>query len=364
MAGHIRKIKSKKKGIRYQAYVYDTSGRYAIKTFDSRRDADSWCAKMRAQRDEGNTIRSSRMLLAEFFNLWMSDYIVPQCKPVTISQYTDLTKRFVAMLGNRPLKSIKPLDIQQCVTAYTRKFNPNTTRYHFLVLKAAFNKAIRWKLLPKHANPVDDVSLPDEVKKSFKTYDPEQLRLFEAEAKRSKYSLTLRTLMYSGKRISEVLALRAGDVNTLTRDVVFRGNLVYARIDGKAQFKLQDTNKTGDELVPTVLNETLFDELAAAARGKNPEELLFTNQFGQPLDFSTVRRGMNAVIEKAKLPHIRIHDLRRTFATVSRAAGGDISVISKRLGHSNTRITEQIYSRWNRETDTLARDQFDQAIHG
>lgn len=41
---------------------------------------------------------------------------------------------------------------------------------------------------------------------------------------------------------------------------------------------------------------------------------------------------------------IRLHDLRHTAASLSLAAGNDQTVLSKRLGHASTRITDDLYT--------------------
>jgi integrase len=45
----------------------------------------------------------------------------------------------------------------------------------------------------------------------------------------------------------------------------------------------------------------------------------------------------------AGLPKIRLHDLRHTAATLLLAAGKPAKVVSERLGHSGTAITQDLY---------------------
>lgn len=45
----------------------------------------------------------------------------------------------------------------------------------------------------------------------------------------------------------------------------------------------------------------------------------------------------------AGLPPIRLHDLRHGAATLMLAAGIDVKIVSDTLGHSDTRITRDIY---------------------
>jgi integrase len=45
-----------------------------------------------------------------------------------------------------------------------------------------------------------------------------------------------------------------------------------------------------------------------------------------------------------KLPRIRLHDLRHTWATLALAAGVPVKIVSERLGHATTSVTSDIYS--------------------
>jgi integrase len=49
------------------------------------------------------------------------------------------------------------------------------------------------------------------------------------------------------------------------------------------------------------------------------------------------------LVAASSLPPIRLHDLRHGAATLMLAAGVDVKVVSDTLGHSDTRITRDIY---------------------
>jgi integrase len=64
------------------------------------------------------------------------------------------------------------------------------------------------------------------------------------------------------------------------------------------------------------------------------------------------------VLEKAGLRHIRIHDLRHTFASLLLQAGVPITYVSQHLGHRDASITLKVYAHYipnpmAREVDRL-----------
>jgi integrase len=57
-----------------------------------------------------------------------------------------------------------------------------------------------------------------------------------------------------------------------------------------------------------------------------------------------IKTGFRRAREKAGLPHVTFHDLRRTCATMMIEAGVDLYVVSKLLGHSSVAVTQSRYA--------------------
>ena len=64
----------------------------------------------------------------------------------------------------------------------------------------------------------------------------------------------------------------------------------------------------------------------------------------KPLSTTTIERKKNHYCEVAKVKQIRIHDFRHSHATLLLSRGVPVTVISKRLGHSDISTTLNIYS--------------------
>ncbi len=65
---------------------------------------------------------------------------------------------------------------------------------------------------------------------------------------------------------------------------------------------------------------------------------------GSALRPGTVTNRFQRLRERAGLRHIRLHDLRHTWATLALEAGINPKVVSEQLGHANVSITLDTYS--------------------
>ncbi|MFF2135334.1 tyrosine-type recombinase/integrase [Streptomyces sp. NPDC058193] len=70
---------------------------------------------------------------------------------------------------------------------------------------------------------------------------------------------------------------------------------------------------------------------------------VFTQEDGSWLHPGKVTDLFERLVAASSLPPIRLHDLRHGAATLMLAAGIDIKIVSDTLGHSDTRITRDIY---------------------
>jgi integrase len=57
-----------------------------------------------------------------------------------------------------------------------------------------------------------------------------------------------------------------------------------------------------------------------------------------------MNRHHRPALEKAKLGHVRFHDLRHTFASLLIHQGENIKYIQSQLGHSSPTVTLNVYS--------------------
>jgi integrase len=74
---------------------------------------------------------------------------------------------------------------------------------------------------------------------------------------------------------------------------------------------------------------------------------VFASSKGTPLDAQNiVNRYFKPLLKQARLPPIRWHDLRHTYATLLLARGTHPTYVQKSLGHASVQLTLDRYSHW------------------
>jgi integrase len=73
-------------------------------------------------------------------------------------------------------------------------------------------------------------------------------------------------------------------------------------------------------------------------------DFVFCTGDGKVLNPNNLYRTLDAIMARAEVPRIRLHDLRHSHTTLLLAAGTPIKVVSERLGHAKTSNTIDIYA--------------------
>jgi integrase len=191
---------------------------------------------------------------------------------------------------------------------------------------------------------------------------PEEVKRVILAAKPGLYRTIIQTAIYTGARISEILALRWEDLN-LDRGVIqIRRSLSIARVKGEAnQEKIRwfdPKTKSGSREIP------IPSELVAALRAwkeKCPNsrlDLVFCNPFGEPCDRTGIgRSGLNPALKQAQIGKaVTLHGLRHTYASMLILLGRRIPEVSRYLGHADVSVTMKVYTHFleTKKHDTMS----------
>lgn len=353
MRGQIRKRGASWCVVLYLGRRPDTGKKaYKWTTFSSRHEAEAALPRLLAQMGAGSTLPSPRLTVGSFLDQWLHDYVEGLPSPVTRRNYRDIVRvHLIPALGNVPLARLNPQIIQMHLSQkLAQGQNATSVQCHFAVLREALRHAVRWGLLAH--NPTDSVDPPRRRRRDMQVWDEEQVRLFLAEARRSSnnYCLYL-TAIPTGMRQGELLGPRWCDIDFVL-GIASIQQTIY-RLGAAILFKGPKTARGRRSVaLPAPLIDALREHKKGQAKMQNvlgsgyqDLGLVFCQPNGKPLHAHNIaQRDFRRVIERARLPRIRFHDLRHTHATQLLRAGVHPKVVQERLGHRTPAFTLAVYS--------------------
>ena len=261
------------------------------------------------------------------FSEFFSNHYLPYVKPRKRSWRRDeelYRLRIKEKFGNRRLNQITRQQIQLFHTEVLASgLAPGSADSHLRFLKHAFNLAIDWGLLTEK-NPAARIPLFAVDNKVENYLNDDQLEnlltVLRTDANRPVCQIAL-FLVSSGVRLNE--ALRA------TWDQIDKENRVL---------KIPASNSKSKRIRSVPLNDAALEVLAQLdTEGKYDH--VFISKTGKP--YTTIMKVWSRLRNKAGLPHLRLHDLRHSYASFLVNSGRTLYEVQQILGHSDAKVTQR-----------------------
>jgi integrase len=156
----------------------------------------------------------------------------------------------------------------------------------------------------------------------------------------TKYASIIRTAVFTGLRLGELLGLKWSDVDFARGVISVRRQLTQ---QGDLTEPKTASGKREVVMFPD-LGRFLREHRLASAFSAD-DHFVFTTREGTPhLQGNVTKRGLAKAATAAGLnqsgePALRMHDLRHCFASMLIREGADVVFVSRQLGHANPAIT-------------------------
>jgi len=265
----------------------------------------------------------------------------------------------MAALGDRPAAKITTREIEAVLTTVNDTgASASTVNKYRKVVRAAFSYGCKPSTFALPTNPADAADrrrephpaalvfyTPKEVEAialaladgchrdpSRPAVSDDERRARQAEDYQD--AEIVRVAAYAGLRRGELLALR-------WRDVDFAGSaLTIARAMSAG---VESSTKSGRVRRVPLADQTAvaLDRMRQREHFTSPEDFVFCNPFGRPLDGSALRRRYRRAQIAAGVRPLRFHDLRHTFGSLLAVGGVDVVTIQKAMGHSALATTSR-----------------------
>ena len=262
----------------------------------------------------------------------------------TIHGYETAAKRVYSRFEGINATELTSYQVQVFITDMDEKYSSKTIRNTISLLSSAYDNAIRLGQLEK--NPCKFVTLPKKERAKIDIFDEEQIVRFlrALNEERLDYKVAYELALFCGLRRSEILGLTEDAVDTTFKWVKVRQTRHH--VDGKDVIQGTKTASSRRELA---LPDFVVEDIKALIEKNNSvpyehTDFLIQDGFGKPMGHSALTTQIYRIEDKAGLPHVSLHDLRHTFASMLNNAGVDIAMISHELGHSGIAITLNTYT--------------------
>jgi integrase len=324
-------------GRRWQVRWRDMTGTQRKRSFSLKTHADQWDLKVKSDLARGSYVDPRNpTTLGDYTLRWL------EMRPHRASTRRRmlglvLTHIVNVPLGSRRLAAVMPSEVQAWAHNRGRHLGPAVLRQLVSTLRSVYKDAVLDNLVG--SNPVVRVKIPRQEREQVVPLTVDQVNAL-ADAMPLRFRAMVITQAGLGLRLGELIGLRVGDVDFLRRTV---------RIDSqmndrgeRAELKTRASRRTLP--LPTVVADALAAHLAQFPTGV--DGLIFCTRIGSPHRHTTyAQRAFKAAVREAGLPSsTSTHDLRHAYASWLIAAGEDVAMIAKRLGHSNAGMVISTYA--------------------
>ncbi|WP_368246405.1 tyrosine-type recombinase/integrase [Clostridium paraputrificum] len=340
--------------------------------FKTKKEAIAYANSFSVDIANGLNVIDNKVLLKDFINSWYDDY---KSKTLSINTKTSYRSRIdnyiIPQLGEIELGKLNTATVQQFYNDLIKQdLKPNSCKKIIEVLRGCYKYAKKLNLV--NYLPTDIETIPQEKEKVV-VWNEDQLKFFLSEIKDTWLYLPVLIISLTGLRIGELCGLRWDNVDLENRFINVREQVIQ--------------DKTNHQLIHTRILKT-NSAFRSISIPNNLVRLLIEHKNNQPnsniggfvilnrdnvmcnprnvsMDFTKKVQKYKELEDKSKeLPQISIHGLRHTHATVLLLKGENIKVISKRLGHTSTKITWDTYSHvlpeMEKQTADLLNSMFDE----
>ena len=292
--------------------------------------------------------------LGSWLNLWYETYVEPRLREKTKDYYRNYIDNHIILgLGKIPLEKLTTIQIQKFYNDLQK--NGRVQRYQHIELKDkglsvrvvrgihtllsnCLEQAVTERLIL--VNPAKGCRLPKLEKKEMKILPQEKIGPYLMEANKRGLLAAFYLELTTGLRRGELLALLWTDLDVDNRTISVTKQV--NRINGKL---VVSQPKTQNSIRTLAIPQQAVDLLVAEHQKHPSNPYLFPSpKTGTMFDPDSFRHTHDKILKAIGAEHIRFHDLRHTFATLSLKNGVDVKTLSGALGHYSAGFTLSTYT--------------------
>ena len=328
----------------YYDFRYDGK-RYRKGGFKTKREAQATAIEVKASLSKGFNL-TDKTPFVEYYNKYVEINKEGKISDKHLARYKNSIKVFEEKFGMMPVNKLTKMMYQELLNEYAEgkflepKENGRATasveKLHYC-LREAIKEALHEGII--HKDPtykavtkgLKKAKLEDDKFMSLEEF--KALKRFAMSKKELSY-LFLYMLVVTGARFSEVQHIKITDINKKDKTIHIRGT----------------KTENADRVIKVSEKDINYILNFIKVRPLNINGYLFDTGFNL-ISHNSVSRLFKTFLLKNKCNDYTLHSIRHTHISWLIDLGFDIYYISKRAGHANISITQEIYGHLLPETE-------------
>ncbi len=307
---------------------------------DTRSEAKQKIAMIIERHKDGAQIKPTSYTVEQWSSLWLDDYLKLQVRANSFLWKTGIVKNhIIPELGSIALQKLSSKHVQQLIhKKLDSGLSASTVQKIRHTIHAIVEYAVEIGILTKNCTDVVSVK---------KTRNPEvtpllleQLKKLLHEAKGHPLYPALLILSTTGIRRSELCGLKWSDINWQQGTAYIQRAVV--KLGGYGILINETKNHSSRRLIP--LCAEVLHYLRQHHLKNFDTEYIFSRPDGQPIYPECIYDYVKRIGKKLDMPHITVHSLRHTTATLLLESGENPKIVQELLGHASISTTLDIYS--------------------
>lgn len=351
-----------RKGYKCVTYAWDGVRHYcyAATKEEAQKKADIELALLEAGVKSSPT---NKVTVAEWAQEWLETYKLGSVGDAWYKSIESIVNNIIVPeIGSKLVRKVTAADIQKLMNRNAR-FSESHQRKIAQILAQIFDSAEENGIIDKL--PIKHIKIAHKrQKQGYRTITAEERSLtLKTADKYPEDGLFFLIMLYCGCRPQEVSRLRVKDYDLDQRTLHIR----QARKADGTTGTPKSAAGTRDIPVPDYLAERL------SVKGKSPNDLIITSTWGDPLTKTSqkrlwhrFRRKMdiengaelfrNQIVKTTLADDLKPYCYRHTYCTDLQDAGVPVTVAKVLMGHSDIKMTADIYTHHSKESFEDARE--------
>ena len=356
-----------KKGTSY--FVVIKNKWHKVPDPQTKKNAEIYAAQLTTEMAQGHYVEESKLTLSDFAERWMEARFEEMAPNTQAGTRTHLKNYILPHLGGRKLSSLGQEDVQRWKAWALKKWAPGTVETALNKLRTICRDAVTWRYIRE--DPTKGVKRPPKAKPEMSVLNPAEVGRLIAAAPSDFWRNFFQVGIIGGFRISELIAMKWQYLDEENGRYMVTETW-QAR--GKAHIGFRQP-KTAYSQAPVLLTPRCLEDLQhhrarlAEQQLKTPamgkHGLIFPLPNGNPYDPRVIHKNAwPTTLKEAKLPHMRLHDLRHTCAALWIDLGEHPKFIQQQMRHASIKTTLDVYGHLFPSRSQEAANRFDQLIFG